>query len=180
MGFRAWLYRKWFRTDDDIKRLEAIGGSFATSMFMILISLPRGENDKTVKIPQSKGKRRACRSLCQQKLRQVRELYEELNKGWPKETDAQQPDQQTLSDRDALPERRQLLSDRDSNVPFDVYELEDTVAANEHDDLEKTGISVTTLLEEYPHEKTYLILGGNYLEKHKLDRFMRGLWHMRR
>ncbi|CEL08960.1 hypothetical protein ASPCAL12104 [Aspergillus calidoustus] len=144
MGLRAWLYRKGFRTNDDIKHLEAIGGSFATAMFMLLISLPRGGNPNSVKVPQSKGTRQGGPGLCPNKLWQVRELHEELEKAWRRETDIEKPGQQVPLDRDEPPERCQSFSDHKLDITVDIYELEEMIAAKERDDLEKIGISVTS------------------------------------
>lgn len=50
ISIRAWLRRKGFRTSDSIKQLQESGGSFVTSNFMLLISLPRRPYG-TVRVP---------------------------------------------------------------------------------------------------------------------------------
>lgn len=128
-SIRAWLRRMGFRTSDSIKQLQEIGSSFVTSIFMLLISLPRrpyGTVGGPEIVPTPARKRSGRPVFSRQKIQSIRKLYDELQ---------QERENETIS--------RSTKNHVAADV-VDIDELEEIVDAEKQDSLEETGVSISS------------------------------------
>ncbi|PYH91130.1 hypothetical protein BO71DRAFT_412034 [Aspergillus ellipticus CBS 707.79] len=133
------------------ERLEAVGGSFATSTFQLLACLPgkpKGIPMSTAKIQLKMDTRNRSPVFPVEKLQEMRDLYDEMQEKWRRE--AQTPssgpgdsiDDASPKSNKPLGSRRESDDESDTGSALVIEELSETITAGKRDDLEETGLGL--------------------------------------